>query len=373
MFWIFIVSFSIYFIVVILFSVIWVTIPSYKLLQQPNSTLTVVIVFRNEAFHLPFLLADLEKQTLDRKSWDIIFVNDFSEDDSLFIINNFLKNHSIQAEIISNNILLEIASPKKRGISQAIKRAKGELIVCTDADCRLPSTWLQGIASFYEQTHAYFISSPVRFFPIISVFEKIQALEFSTLIGSGAACIGLHRPTMCNGANIAYKKSIFEELQGFTGSENVASGDDEFLMHKFAKAYPQKVKFNKSEEVVVSTSPHTNLKSFFEQRKRWASKWEHYKNWSPKLLAVFIFFINILAVFIYFSAFWNANNIIWLLIGLKFSVEFVFLILILYSLKQIRLLWWVPILFVLYPFYVLIFALISRKKNYIWKGRKHAV
>lgn len=373
MFWILVFFFVLYFIIVIIFSIIWATIPSYSLLNQTHTPLTVVIVFRDEALHLPLLLSDLEQQTLNKTLWEVIFIDDFSEDNSSEIVSNFLKISSIKATILKNDVYPDIVSPKKRGISQAVQIAQGEFIVCTDADCRLPATWLQGIVSCYEQTSAYFISSAVKFSPTLYPFQKIQALEFSSLIGSGAACIGLKAPTMCNGANIAYKKTIFEELDGFKGSENIISGDDEFLMHKFATAYPEKVLFNKSSHTIVSTTPHSNWKSFFEQRKRWASKWENYKNIAPKILAFFIFFINLLSVILYFSIFWSPNKATWILIGLKFCIEFVFLAWILKSLKQTQLLWWIPFLFIVYPFYVLVFALISRKKNYIWKGRTHSV
>lgn len=373
MLWVFACIFVVYFVTISIFIFTWAFTPSHPLLSDVKTTLTVIVVFRNESKNLPLLLSDLENQTLDKNLWEVIFIDDFSEDDSLQILDTTLKHSSICATILKNHVFPEILSPKKRGISQALTQAKGELVVCTDADCRLLPTWLQGIASFYEKTQAYFISSPVKFSPLGSLFQKIQGLEFSSLIGSGAACIGLQMPTMCNGANIAYKKTVFQELEGFKGSENIISGDDEFLMHKFAKKYPQKVKFNKSQDVVVSTMPHSNWKSFFEQRKRWASKWENYQNYAPKILATFIFLINFLSTILYISTFLEPNKIIWILIGLKFCIEFVFLAWILYSLKQIRLLWWIPFLFMVYPFYVVMFALISRKKNYIWKGRKHAV
>jgi hypothetical protein len=31
---------------------------------------------------------------------------------------------------------------------------------------------------------------------------------------------------MCNGANLAYTKTLFQELNGFDGNEKIASGDD---------------------------------------------------------------------------------------------------------------------------------------------------
>jgi len=369
--WLVIVLFSFYIILVLLFWIFWLFLPSISSKNPTHTSLSVIIIFRNEALNLPYLLQDLENQTLDKSLWEVLFVDDFSEDNSLSILENLLNHSNLKAKILKNDIGLNIISPKKRGITQAISLASGDLIVCTDADCRLQTSWLNEVASFYEQTQAYFISSPVKFNPLDSFFAKLQALEFASLIGSGAACIGLKAPTMCNGANVAYKKSVFLELEGFQGSEQVASGDDEFLMHKFAKKYPQSVQFNKSENVVVTTAPHSSWNFFMQQRKRWASKWENYQNLAPKVLAVFIFLANLLTVYLYIRAFFEPCSIIWLSIGLKFCVEFVFLAWVLKLFRQTWLLWWMPLLFVLYPFYVVLFALISRKKSYIWKDRKH--
>jgi hypothetical protein len=63
------------------------------------------------------------------------------------------------------------------------------------------------------------------------------------LVGSGACAMMIGKPNMCNGANIAYPKAVFEEVNGFDGNEHIASGDDEFLMHKIAEKYPNQIVF----------------------------------------------------------------------------------------------------------------------------------
>lgn len=337
--------------------------------REENKLLSVVVVFRNEASNLPRLIADFIQQDLPQKYWEILWVDDFSEDESLDIVKK-AQNSLPNSHVLKNDTFTYILSPKKRAITQAISRAEGKWIVCTDADCRVPNSWLSVIMEYLEQTDAYFVSMPVRILAEDDFFQQWQAVEFASLIGTGAACIALHKPTMCNGANIAYNKTIFEQVGGFAGSEHIPSGDDEFLMHKIATQFPQKVQFLKSEAVLVSTQANENWKQFFHQRKRWASKWEHYQNSFAKILAVFIFLTNLSVLVLPFWIFEKT----WVVLGLlvfKFIAEFVFLTAVLRFFRQKKLIFWIPILFVLYPIYAVFFALISRLKSYEWKNRHY--
>lgn len=45
---------------------------------------------------------------------------------------------------------------------------------------------------------------------------------------------------MCNGANLAYERKAFNEVNGFAGVDHIASGDDMLLMHKIGKQYPER-------------------------------------------------------------------------------------------------------------------------------------
>lgn len=337
--------------------------------REENKQLSVVVVFRNEAKNLPNLIADFIQQDLPQKYWEVLWVDDFSEDESLEIVKN-AQSSLPNSHILKNDTFSHILSPKKRAITQAISKAEGKWIVCTDADCRVPTSWLSAILEYLEQTDAYFVSMPVRILAQGGFFQQWQAVEFASLIGTGAACIALHKPTMCNGANIAYNKAIFEQVGGFAGSEHIPSGDDEFLMHKIATQFPQKVQFLKSQAVLVSTQAHENWKQFFHQRKRWASKWEHYQNSFAKMLAVFIFLANLSVLVLPFWIFEKT----WVVLGLlvfKFVAEFVFLTAVLRFFRQKKLTFWIPILFVLYPIYAVFFALISRLKSYEWKSRHY--
>ena len=363
--------------------------------------ISVIIPVRNEAKNILFLLHDLEKQTYPKDRFEVIIADDDSSDDTLKIIQAFQKNTSI--DLIINQLPLKNGntSPKKRAIDSSIRLAKFELITTTDGDCRVGDKWLETIADFQEKTGAYLVSGAVTFLTSVSLatlkhrsrelvsdnsrelvpersrrqqfINNIQIIEFASLIGTGACAMFAGKPNMCNGANLTYLKTVFYEVGGFAGNEQLASGDDEFLMHKVAAKYPEKVQFLKSQNVIVETQAHDSWRSFYNQRKRWASKWKHYNNWQTTALAVFIFsanFVLLLALGFWLSAFISTE---WfcLLLFLKFSVEFVFLSLIVCFLRKKHLIWLIPFVQIIYPFYVTFFGIIAQGKNdYIWKGRK---
>ena len=117
-------------------------------------------------------------------------------------------------------------------IGTAIAHASGDLIVTTDADCIVPTNWLQLFVSFYEINGLQFIAAPVNFHLEKSLFERFQSLDFLGMMGVTGASIQLGWMNMCNGANLAYSKRAFERVEGFAGIDHLASGDDILLMQK---------------------------------------------------------------------------------------------------------------------------------------------
>ncbi len=333
--------------------------------------ISVIIPVRNEAGCLPLLLEDLNRQTLEKASFEVLLVDDASTDGTADLARDFVKTGNI------NLCLLEsdgdrAASPKKRAISTAIQSAKGKYIVTTDGDCRVGENWLSAIASCFENTGAKCVSGPVTFTNEVRATDYLQTVEFSSLVGSGACAIAAGYPNMCNGANFAYEKAVFFEVGGFDGVDHVASGDDEFLLQKIAKQYPGKIAFLKSEEAIVQTTPHQTWSGFKSQRQRWASKWKHYTDASPKVLAVFVFLANLsvlTAGFSYASGVLSGYSA-FAIISLKILPEWLFIGAVLRFLRKDHTLGYIPLVQVLYPFYVVFFGLVGQRRAYLWKGRE---
>lgn len=253
---------------------------------------SIIVPFRNETEVIVDCLKSLEAQTYPQNYYEIIFVDDFSNDDSVSKLNSEKKLPSTQVISVPNDF--QKLSSKKRGIKYGIEKSLGEIILTTDADCVHPKEWLETMISGFDETTG-FISGPVKFTNSNILFGKIQQLEFGGLVLVGAGLIGSCKPTICNAANIAFKKETFNYVNGYDDNQHLASGDDEFLMQKIAKSKKYKVKFIFSEHTVVETLANKTIDKFIQQRKRWASKGLFYndKTLIFKLILIYLFFVSL--------------------------------------------------------------------------------
>ncbi len=330
---------------------------------------SVIVPVRNEAQNILKLLHSLENQTYNFQNFEIIFVNDHSTDATKELIERFSKTSDLNIQMMELERKEYLNSPKKMAIMQAIRISKGEFIFTTDGDCVLPPKLLHKYHEAFMNQVPQFISGPVTFLEskksyFGKLWEKIQIVEFASLLGTAAASIEMNSPNMCSGANICYRKSVFFEVNGYEGNLHLASGDDEFLMHKISKKYKNGIVFLKDSEAVVLTNACENWSQFFNQRKRWSSKWKQYEGSIPTVLAIFVF-LNNLALFVLIL------SCSWRLILLKIILEFFMISSVLLFLNKINAIFYIGLVQFLYPFYVLFFGLIGifSSKTYIWKER----
>ena len=181
-------------------------------------------------------------------------------------------------------------SYKKKAIEIAIRQSTGDLIVTSDADCVVKNTWLQNIAGFYEQYKPAFIAAPVTYYNENNFLKTFESLDFMTMQGITGAAVCKKFHAMCNGANLAYEKKVFYEVNGFKGIDTIASGDDMLLMHKIYERYPERVLYLKSKDAIVETLPAGTFAAFFNQRIRWASKADKYDDNKIFLVLLLVYF-----------------------------------------------------------------------------------
>lgn len=335
---------------------------------SPKNTFSIIVPFRNEAENLPNLLYSFSQLDYPRNQFEIVFVNDASEDNSVEIIANF-PAISFSFRIIDN--VRKSNSPKKDAIAVAINSIQNDWIITTDADCFVDQDWLKTFDNYIQENNTEMIAGAVSLFTDDSFLHQFQQLDLNSLQGATIGSFGIGKAFMCNGANFAYTKKLFLQLDGFEGNNKIASGDDVFLLQKAMQKCPEKVHYLKSEEVTVLTKPADNWKSLFFQRVRWASKASAYQSNFGRLLALVVFAGNLVVVLSFvltllsMFSFW-----IWyLLFAIKIFIDF----LLLYQTG--RFIKSRPIKFFLlsnlwYPFFSVSVAIYSIFGKYHWKGRQ---
>lgn len=347
----------------------WVSIKRPKPRTGSFKTkVTVMIAARNEENNIRFTIEDLLAQDYPKELTEIIIVDDHSTDSTADIIRSY-ENQGITLLQLKEDQPLN--SYKKKAIAKAISLSTGHLMVATDADCRMGAQWLSSVVGYYEDNDLVMISSPVAYFEEHTLFEYMQTLEFAYLIGIGAAFIGNKHASTCNGANLAYRKDVFYEVGGFSGIDNLASGDDELLLQKVAKCFPGRIGFLKNRKAIVYTHAKHTLGSFLKQRRRWASKSTHYKDKSIVALAVSIWLFNLTLLVNFILGFLHVFffELLVTQLLLKYIFEVAFLLPVTAFLKRTGL---VALLILLIPVHVIYFVyigLIGNSRKYEWKGR----
>ena len=329
---------------------------------KPKTKFSIVVPFRNEAENLPKLLDSFSKLNYPNDLFEVILVDD-SSDCRLQIADCRFRISIIDNIRISN-------SPKKDAILTAAQVVKNDWIITTDADCVVNENWLLILDNYIQQHSVSMIAGAVSYDCENSFLHHFQQLDLASLQGATIGSFGLGKGFMCNGANFAYTKTLFQELNGFDGNNRIASGDDVFLLQKAVARFPVKVHYLKSVNNIVVTKPVNDWKSLFYQRVRWASKTGSYQSKFGIGLGLIVFGGNASLLFVVCCSLFGIGNIFLMcfLLLVKFSVDFVLIHKTNQFLKTKTQYFLVSSL--LYPFFSVSVALYSLYGKYEWKGRR---
>lgn len=309
---------------------------------------SVIIPFHNEENRIDDLLESLNKQKIWRDEIELIFVNDFSDDKTVTLIETKLKR---PFQIVH----LNKKKGKKQALHEGIQKAKHDFILTLDADVKLGENYFSFL---FKLPQIDMIILPVTMVSK-TIFQELTSIEFSWL---QLLTYGSRKPILCSGANLLFRKSAYETSFKKRSDFGIASGDDVFLLQAFL-ASNKKVDRFMDDELAVETKAPSGIMNLLRQRKRWLSKFSKMADIKNVKLVLFLlllqvgFFISVIGVFFY--------PYFLLLIVLKMFSEFLATInyrhtgyQIIFSLTFINQIW--------YPIYLLLLCL-PLKSDEKWK------
>jgi len=341
--------------------------------KSPITKFSIVIPARNEAANIEACIADILAQNYPSHLFEVIVMDDFSEDETANIVASIALQH--------NNVRLlrlqdftkdeNIIAYKKRAIEIAIEQANHAWIVTTDADCSFTKHWLASYNAYIQEHDCVMVAAPVTYKNTGSFLSIFQVLDFISLQGITAAAVGSGSHTLCNGANLCYSKEAFESVGKFSGIDHLPSGDDMLLMHKMKESFEGKIGYLYAQDAVVTTAPSATLGLFIQQRIRWASKALGYQDKIVFWILLLVYLVNftILACLpVNLIQTGNINN--WLiLIGCKTIIELPFMYASAKFFKQQKLLVWFGIMQPFHILYTVVAGWFGTFGSYKWKGR----
>jgi cellulose synthase/poly-beta-1,6-N-acetylglucosamine synthase-like glycosyltransferase len=365
-----------YFIYILIHLISWSRLPMSVASDHlnPKTKLSIIIAARNEEEAIHKCIASISAQSYPANLLEIIIVDDHSTDKTKEITEKALTELKIPVKYLSNP---EHAHGKKSALSEGIRNSSGELIVITDADCRTGINWLSAIENEYRNTGAFMLCGPVQITGESGLLGHFQSLELTGLSMLSGAGINAGVPLLCNGANMAYTRKVFDDVEGFKGINNNPSGDDILLMFKVNEKYSGKIRYVKSKDAIVSTSAQGSLKSFILQRIRWASKGLYSKNHVNSFVSMLVFSSNFLSIIIILLSIVLGKIFPLLLcsLAIKLLADFLLLLFATDFFGKKKLLWIFPVAEIITMLYIIWVGIAANFLSYSWKDRhyKHPV
>ncbi len=339
----------------------------------PVTRVTVVVPVRNEEKNILNLLGNLRDQQYNKDLFEVIVVDDHSTDNTLKLINGFSMSN-LRVIALKDDPALADASRtnKKIGIEKAVHAANGTLIMTTDADCHPGSNWIKTTVAYYEEHNPVMIAGMVSYFHDTSFLGKFQTLDFLSLVGIAAASIQNGFYNLCNGANLAYTKAAFLEVDGFRQIDYIPSGDDMMLMHKMAKKFGDKIAYLKNKDSIVYTSTEKDFVTFWNQRVRWTSKSTHYEDKRITGILAFVYLVNLLivlnlAIGIFYPP--MLKLAMWMFLA-KLCIDTLFTYAVTKFFRRENLLWLFLPMQAVHVLYIILIAPAGVFGKYNWKGRR---
>jgi poly-beta-1,6-N-acetyl-D-glucosamine synthase len=269
---------------------------------------SIVVAFRNEANNLPILIDAIANQSAPKQRFELILVDDGSTDNWQTTLP---KMEGLNMTIVPNQ-----GTGKKQAVRTGVEVAKGSVVLVTDADCTPGEHWITTMASYFIDNQPRLVIGPVMLAPAKGFFHLFQRTDFLSLQLSGAGAVLNGKPTMCNGANMAFTRNFYLSVPHL--NPRYLSGDDIFLLHG-AKQSQTPIHYALSQQAIVQTIPEPTYKQMWRQRIRWASKTNGYTDADTLLTAYTVATMNTMLPMLFITGFFAPMA--WVLMAIAFGIK----------------------------------------------------
>lgn len=233
---------------------------------------SIIVAMKNEMPCARRCLEALIRQNYSADWLEIIVVDDGSTDETPEILAEYASKHP-SVKVIRNELN---HGGKKAALHLGIQHSQGEILLFTDADCAPQPSWVSAmIRKFQPDTGIVVGFSPV-IDPSNSVLGKVLQLDSlaSGIIAAGA--IGNSSAITCTGRNLAYRRAVYEQVNGFQKILHSLSGDDDLFLQLVHKETDWKIQFATAPEAIVPSFQSKSLIELFHQKRRHLSAGKYY-------------------------------------------------------------------------------------------------
>ncbi|MBK7231141.1 MAG: glycosyltransferase [Saprospiraceae bacterium] len=338
-----------------------------------KTKVSVLIAARNEEKNIKQCLELILAQDYPSSMFEVLVVDDQSDDYTPDIVEE-IKDPRIKMMRLGVYKRTTIQGSKKKAIAYGVSHATGDLIITTDADCKVGPTWISTIVAAYEKQSCTLMILPVEIIgdqSTLGIFQSLDSMS-TFFIQKSAHDAGFFQ--LGSAANLAFERKVFLETDPYDDNMQIASGDDMFLIKKINQQYKGTTLAVKSPATIVQTIAVKSISDLFSQRLRWASKLKKAGSPSLMLSSAFVWWAKILSFVAPIFLFFLGNQILFYsslaLLTLQMGLDFTILYKASGFFHKRKLMWYFLPMEILYFFYLFILGILSWLPFQLeWKDR----
>lgn len=320
----------------------------------------ILVPARNEQINLKKCLNSLIGQDYSG-GFEILFIDDGSDDQSLQIAKEIAGEYSGLRVFEVDTWKFAHLPGKQRALAQLGFFVNGEILLFCDADMELPSSWVKEMVKGLQYFRADLLNGTTM--PSYhSWFHAMQALDWLLAQSAMGFASRMGMPYTAMGNNMAITRLAYESTGGYSAIHPSITEDYELFSAANKMGFKLIHWFNPC--VLGKTKPAATLSQWHHQHIRWLSGFRQLPFF--KKLPVYV---NLILLPVLAGAVMLEGSLFRYLLSL-FLAKIIFQIFSLLQIRQYRLLLYLPVYELLYPFfYGFLIASGFFRKKVIWKGR----
>ena len=253
-------------------------------------TLAIVVAARDEEATIGRCLDALLAQDYPADRLEIVVADDGSADRTAAVVRSRMPRHLATAGDVPDDVplggsddtgasrlrLVRVPPPagalhgKANALHAAIETTAAEIVLVTDADCAAPPLWARATAAAFADPSVGLVCGLARLDPRPGrPFDRVQALDWTLLMGAVSALAEAGVPATGMGNNMAVRRTVYDAIGGYPALPFSVT-EDFTLVRAVAERTQARVRFPVGAPTTVWTLPVDGFAAAYRQRRRWA-------------------------------------------------------------------------------------------------------
>ncbi len=262
----------------------------YGIDEGYRPTVDIIIAARNEEQRIAACLESIARLTYPKDILRVVVVDDRSTDATPRIVTQYVSRFPWISLLTAQPETGQLRG-KTNAVTQGIEATRGEILLFTDADCEIPSGWVENTVKYYTDDRIGLVGGFTSL-KGSTPFLEMQALDWFFLFSAAAGLVRIGFPVTAVGTNLSVRRKAYDAVGGYRRIPFSVT-EDYALFNAVTRSGAYRARIPREPATLTVSYPCNTWRELYLQKKRWFAGG---KGMSLATIALFAvpYFLNVL-------------------------------------------------------------------------------